>query len=160
VRIYDTETLALARVVGVGTRPFGLGFAPDGRLFVGNVGSDDVTVIDAPSGEVLATLPVGERPYGVGFAAGRAFVTNQYASTVTVLGLDDLSVLATIDVGEYPEGIAATGDGHVAVANWFDNSLSLIDARTLEVTATYETCDGPRAFGAFILPGNPPGDLP
>ncbi|WP_089962503.1 Vgb family protein [Salipiger thiooxidans] len=160
VRIYHTETLTVARVVGVGTRPFGLGFAPDGRLFVGNVGSNDVTVLDAPLGEVLATLPVGDRPYGVGFAAGRAFVTNQYASTVTVFDLGDLSALATIDVGEYPEGIAATGDGHVAVANWFDNSLSLIDARTLEVTATYETCDGPRAFGAFILPGNPPGVLP
>nr|WP_274705615.1 YncE family protein [Salipiger pentaromativorans] len=156
VRFYDAATLTLRHTTRVGTRPFGLGFAPDGRLFVGNVGSNDVTVIDPASGEVLATLPVGERPYGVGFAAGRAFVTNQYADTVSVIALDDLSPVGVIEVGEYPEGIAATSDGHIAVANWFDNTLSLIDAETLEVVASYGTADGPRAFGAFILHGDLP----
>lgn len=156
VTLYDTETLAPLHEVSVGTRPFGLGFAPDGRLFAGNVGSNDVTVIDPASGEVLATVPVGERPYGVAFAAGRAFVTNQYANTVSVLSLDDLSTVATVEVGEYPEGVAATSDGRIAVANWFDNTLSLIDAETLEVTASLDTADGPRAFGAFILTGDLP----
>ena len=106
--------------------------------------------------EVLATVPVGKRPYGVAFAAGRAFVTNQYANTVSVLSLDDLSTVATVEVGEYPEGVAATSDGRIAVANWFDNTLSLIDAETLEVTASLDTADGPRAFGAFILTGDLP----
>lgn len=151
VSLYDAETLALQRVVAVGTRPFGLGFAPDGRLFVGNVGSNDVTVIAPQPGRVLATIPVGERPYGVAFARSRAFVTNQYENTVSVIALDDLSAVATLEVGEYPEGIAATGDGRIAVANWFDNTLSLIDARTLETVAALDTADGPRAFGAFIL---------
>lgn len=151
ISLYDAETLALARTVPVGTRPFGLGFAPDGRLFVGNVGSNDVTVIDPASGEVLATLHVGDRPYGVAFAAGRAFVSNQYAGTVSVIALDTLEPLAELAVGEYPEGIAATSDGRIAVANWFDNTLSLIDARSLEVVADLATADGPRAFGDFIL---------
>ncbi|AWI86397.1 hypothetical protein CEW88_21770 (plasmid) [Alloyangia pacifica] len=151
VSVYDAETMTLARRVPVGTRPFGLGFAPDGRLFVGNVGSNDVTVIDPTSGARLATLAVGDRPYGVAFAAGRAFVSNQYAGTVSVIALDTLEPLAELAVGDYPEGIAATSDGRIAVANWFDNTLSLIDARSLEVVAELDTADGPRAFGAFIL---------
>lgn len=152
VSVFDAETLALLHRVPVGTRPFGLRFAPDGRLFVGNVGSDDVSVIDPVAGEVLATVAVGARPYGVAFAKGRAFVTNQYADTLSVIDLVSLDAVATLDTGEYPEGIDASRDGaQIVVANWFDNTVTIFDAETLSVVHTIETCDGPRAFGAFVL---------
>lgn len=155
VSVFDAETLELHTQVGVGTRPFGLGFGPQGRLFVGNVGSNDVTVIDPSSGAPLATVPVGERPYGVAFAKGRAFVSNQYEDSVSVIALDTLTPTARIDVGEYPEGIAATADGtRIVVANWFDNTISVIDAETLSVLKDHDTGDGPRAFGAFLLGGD------
>lgn len=149
--IFDAETLEPLRVIPVGERPFGLTFAPDGRLFAGNVGTNDVSVVDAESGETLATAPVGERPYGVAFAKGRAFVTNQYANTVSVLSLDTLEEIAVIEVGEYPEGIdAAASGGLIITANWFDNTISIIDPERMTVTDTVETCDGPRAFGRFL----------
>lgn len=152
VSVFDLATLAPHAAIRVGTRPFGLGFAPDGRLFVGNVGSDDVTVLD-PAGGVLATVPVGARPYGVAFARGRAFVTNQYADTVSVIDLATLAPVAEIAVGEYPEGIDVTSDGAtVVVANWFSNTVSLIDPERLTVTGEIATGDGPRAFGRFIAP--------
>ncbi|WP_372833434.1 YVTN family beta-propeller repeat protein [Puniceibacterium confluentis] len=155
VSIYALEGLTLHRRPTVGTRPFGLRFAPDGRLFVANVGTNDVTVIDPQSGETLATVPVGERPYGVAFARGRAFVTNQYADTVSVIDLAGLAVIETLDVGEYPEGIDTTSDGTtVVVANWFSNTVSLIDAATMTVVGEIETADGPRAFGTFIQQRN------
>ena len=154
VSLFSTDTLALRRTVPVGTRPFGLRFAPDGRLFVGNVGSNDVTVVDPEAGAVSATVPVGERPYGIAFAAGRAFVTNQYEDTVTVLSLDDLSEVAVIDVGEYPEGIDTTPDGrHIVLANWFENTVTVIDPTALSVLRTIGTADGPRAFGTFVSEG-------
>nr|WP_138465325.1 YncE family protein [Poseidonocella sp. HB161398] len=153
VSVFDLGTLALLHRIPVGTRPFGLGFAPDGRLFAGNVGSNDVTVMDPREGTVIATLPVGERPYGVAFAAGRAFVTNQYADSVSVIDLATLDPVATIEVGEYPEGIDTAG-GMVVVANWFENTVTLIDAATLEVAGAIGTADGPRAFGQFILEGS------
>ncbi len=68
-------------------------------------------VIDIVSSTVIATIPVGERPYAISFAAGSGFATNQYADTVSVFDLDDLTVTQTIDVGEYPEGIDATECG-------------------------------------------------
>lgn len=152
---FDPGDPGLRHRLSVGTRPFGLTFAPDGRLFVGNVGSDDVTVLDAHSGETLATLPVGARPYGIAFAMGRAFVTNQYADTVSVIDLTTLAPAGLINVGEYPEGIDVTGDdATLVVANWFSNNVSLIDAQSLKVIAEIETGDGPRAFGTFIQQRN------
>lgn len=152
VSIFDAETLELLHSVDVGSRPFGLRFAPDGRLFVGNVGSDDITVVDPAEGVTRATVAVGARPYGVAFAQGRAFVTNQHADTLSVIDLASLTTVATLDTGEYPEGIDTSSDGQqVVVANWFDNSVTIFDAASLSVVNTIETCDGPRAFGTFIL---------
>ncbi|MEM9577885.1 MAG: cytochrome D1 domain-containing protein [Pseudomonadota bacterium] len=150
--VFDAETLELLHRISVGTRPFGLSFGPDGRLYVANVGSHDVTVADPQTGEHIATVPVGERPYGVSFAKGRAFVTNQYAGTISVIDTETLEMLKTLTVGEYPEGIDTTQDGkRVVLANWFDNTVTVVDAETLSVIETIETCDGPRAFGSFIL---------
>ncbi|MGY9050319.1 MAG: YncE family protein, partial [Rhodobacterales bacterium] len=155
VSIFDLATLDLHLRPTVGARPFGLRFAPDGRLFVANVGTNDMTVLDPVSGEVLGTVKTGERPYGVAFALGRAFVTNQYGVSVRVIVLATLETITTIDVGEYPEGIDTTSDGAtIVVANWFSNTVSLIDAATLEVVGEIETADGPRAFGTFIQQRN------
>lgn len=154
VSIFDAGTLGLLYRVPVGERPFGLRFAPDGRLFVANVGTNDLSIVDAALGRITATVPVGDRPYGVAFASGRAFVTNQYEDTVSVIALDGLTDEGKIDVGEYPEGIDATADGSaVAVANWFDNTITVIDAHSLSVLRQADTCDGPRAFGRFLLGG-------
>lgn len=150
VTLFDLQDGMARRSVGVGVRPFGLAFAPDGRLFVANVGSNDVTVIAPQTGAVLGRVAVGARPYGVAFAAGRAFVSNQYADTVSVIDLATLAPLAEIAVGEYPEGIDTTADGRIVVANWFSNRVTVIDAETLTITAEIETADGPRAFGRFI----------
>ena len=73
--------------------------------------------------------------------------------TVTVFDADSFDVIGKIDSGEYPEGIATMSDGQrVVVANWFSNTISVIDAGTLTVVEEIEVGDGPRAFGAFILP--------
>ncbi|WP_236549834.1 YncE family protein [Profundibacterium mesophilum] len=152
VSLFDIGGSAPRRSIPVGSRPFGLAFDPRDRLFVANVGSDDVSVIDPRDGTQLALVPVGARPYGIAFAQGRAFVTNQYAGTLSVIDLETLEVSHTLEVGEYPEGVAVAGsDGPLVVANWFSNTVTLIDPRTLETLGEVETGDGPRAFGRFII---------
>ncbi|NOR31599.1 MAG: beta-propeller fold lactonase family protein [Sulfitobacter sp.] len=151
VSVFDANNLTLHRRIDVGSRPFGLRFAPDGRLFVANVGSNDVTVIGPQMDKTVATFAVGERPYGVAFAQGRAFVTNQYADTVSVVDTSTFQTIATLPSGEYPEGIDTSTDSQsIIVANWFDNSVTIFDAVTLSVIKEIETCDGPRAFGEFV----------
>lgn len=142
----------LHRQIRVGTRPFAVSFDADGRVYAANVGSNDVTVADPNSGEIITTLPVGTRPYGVAFAAGRIFVTNQYADTLSVFDHASFAPVATLDTGEYPEGINSFDNGSkLIVANWFSNTATVFDAITLETLTEIETGDGPRAFGLFIL---------
>ncbi len=70
---------------------------------------------------------------------------------MTVFDLDGRAPIAEIAVGEYPEGIEASRDGaRLYVANWFSNTLSVIDAATLDVAREIPVGDGPRAFGDFI----------
>lgn len=156
ITIFDAETLAAHASVTVGLRPFAVTFGPDGRIFTADVGSDSLTVVDPATAKILATIPTGARPYGVAFAGGKGFVSNQYADTVTVFDLATLTPSDLIDVGEYPEGIGATTDGSViVVANWFSNSVSLIDSTSHEIIGEIATGDGPRAFGTFIAAASP-----
>jgi YVTN family beta-propeller protein len=65
-----------------------------------------------------------------------------------------LEVIATVAVGEYPEGISRhPDDHHVYVANWFDNSVSVVNAESLKVEKTIRSGNGSRAFGEFMPQG-------
>lgn len=152
VSLFDADTLEIVARVKTGERPYGLRFHEDGRLFVGNVGTNDVSVVDPLAAAVVGTIPVGERPYGIAFSGGYGFATNQYANTLSLFDLETLLPVSEIDTDEYPEGIDTTSDGHIVIANWFDNTIQVIDPQTQSIIATYPTADGPRAFGRFIRP--------
>ena len=160
ISIFDLDSMTLKARIDVGVRPFGLNLDPQGRLHVANVGTDTVTVVDPITAEVLGTVSVGARPYGVAFAGGKAFTTDQYADTVSIYSLETLEPLGKIDVGEYPEGIGTAINGELLVStNWFSNTVSLIDPHEQVVLGEIETGDGPRAFGHFILE-TPTGERP
>jgi YVTN family beta-propeller protein len=110
-----------------------------------------VSVNDIKSRKLMATVPVGGRPYAVALAGSRSIVTNQYAGTVSVIDTEALKVVKTLPVGDPPEGIAADPAGaFVYVACWFDNVLQRIDAAALTLTGEAAVGDGPRAFGLFL----------
>src|SRR5215470_13181767 len=48
--------------------------SPATEIYVSNEASDDVTVIDAKSERVIATIPVGKRPRGIQASADGRFV--------------------------------------------------------------------------------------
>src|SRR3712207_8566753 len=59
--------------------------------------------IDLAERKVVATVPVGDRPYAVALAGGRGFVTDQYASTVTVFDAATHEVVRKVSVGRSEE---------------------------------------------------------
>ena len=66
------------------------------------------------------------------------------------------TVTATITVGTQPWGLAVTPDGSkVYVANFEDDTASVIDTATNAVTATIRVGRTPIAFGVFIQPQKP-----
>ena len=151
VSVVDAKARRETTVIPVGQHPFGITLdAAAGRAYTANVTGDDVSVLDLAARREIGRVQTGRRPYVIALAQGRGFVTDQYAGSVTAFDLATLKPIADIDVGDHPEGIAADEDGRLYVANWGDNTLSVLDARTLKVIKTIPTGNGPRSFGTFL----------
>lgn len=150
VSLFDSRTGRLIRrIETAGEHPFAIIFHA-GRIWTADVKSNTVSVIDPLNGQLVGQIETGSHPYGIAFVGARGFITNQYASTLTVFDPDSLEVLDEVEVGDYPEGIAPLPDGSgVMVANWDSDTVTIVNAKTLEITAEIEMPAGPRAFGQF-----------
>jgi YVTN family beta-propeller protein len=108
--------------IEVGSHPGDLAYAPDGRLFVANAGSNSVSVITA--GKVTETImtslspqdPVGSTPDSLAVSAdGKLlYVANADNNDVAIIDIarkDNSSVLGFIPTGWYPSAVAITSDG-------------------------------------------------
>ena len=102
-----------------------------GTVYVANDGDDTVSVIDAASGTVTATIPVGAVPSAVAVdpAAGTVYVANYFGNTVSVIDAATRTVTATIPVGTSPGAVAVNPATHTAyVVNAGDSTVSVISA--------------------------------
>jgi YVTN family beta-propeller protein len=62
----DLSSDSVVATVKVGTRPWGIGLTSDGRkLYTANGPSNDVTVLDTRTMQVLKKVPAGELPWGI-----------------------------------------------------------------------------------------------
>ncbi len=150
--LVDLPKGAEIAVVKVGAHPFGIALDPAGtRVFAADVESDDVAVVDLVQRRLVTRIPTGRRPYVVAIAGNRGFVTNELAGTLTAFDLTSLAVVGTISVGAFPEGIEASRDGQsLYVANWMDDTVSVVGVAQLKSTAEISVGDSPRAFGTFL----------
>jgi YVTN family beta-propeller protein len=145
--------------ISVGIQPHGVAITPDNRhVFVTNDGSNDVSVIEVASLEVVSTVPgVGIAPHMVAISPDgkEAWVGNVGGGDVSIvdveLAIDDPSravVCVTpggvgaecrISTGAGTEGVDFTHDGNGAV-----NSISVIDVSSRAVVDTLFVPGGPR----------------
>jgi len=107
--------------------------------YVTNGGNNTVSVIDAATNTVTATIPVGNGPGAVAVTpnGADAYVTNVTDNTVSVIDVASNTVVAVIPVGNRPTGVAVTPNGaDVYVANSGDNTVSVIATASNTVVAT------------------------
>jgi YVTN family beta-propeller protein len=125
------------RTIAVGRIPTAVDVdARTRRVFVANLGSTTVSMLDAASGAVLATISVLPHPSALAVAttAGRVFVVSDYVTPdgtgrVSVLDAPSGRWLRTVAVGRGPHTLAVhEGTGRVFVTNQVDASVSLLDA--------------------------------
>lgn len=123
-------------------------------VYVVNVGSNDVSVIDPAARAVVATIAVGAQPNGVAVTPDgqRVYVSNFRDDSVSVIDAAARAVLATAGVGDGPVGIAVAPDGRRAyVANRQSSTVSVIDTATNAVLATVAGV-GPGSNGIALTP--------
>jgi YVTN family beta-propeller protein len=103
-------------------QPFGVAISPDSsRMYVTAAGSEAVLVIDVP--RLLNFVNAHPRP-----------TTGSHASD---LSASSNYVITRIPVGQNPRGLVLSADGRrLLVANRLDDTISVIDTRTLKVAST------------------------
>jgi YVTN family beta-propeller protein len=116
------------------SQPFGLVIAPDGsRLYVSLGGSESVLAIDVP--RLLHFVHSRPRP-----------ASGSFSSDLSASGS---YVIARIPVGHNPRGLALSSDGRrLFVANRLDDTLSVVDTKTLSVARTI-ALEGPKTISAL-----------
>ncbi|MGD2081235.1 MAG: YncE family protein [Nitrospirota bacterium] len=124
-------------------------------LFVSNENSDNVTVINRQSDEVVATVKTGRSPRGIATGLSRdnqrVYVANSGSGSITVIDPSTNRVESEIPVrfGRNPEGIAVAkleDDRElIYVANYVSDNVSVLDADTYDEIEDARVGRGPIA---------------
>jgi YVTN family beta-propeller protein len=114
---------------------------------VGGSAPTDVVAFDTGSGQPVARIPVEMSPYELMLSQGarRLFVSNWSSNSVSVIDTAANRVVNTIRVGANPNDMALAPDGRLFVACSADNTVWVIDTRTLAVTEHISTTMTPQA---------------
>jgi YVTN family beta-propeller protein len=146
VAVIDAHAHEILTEIPVGSIPYLLEATPDGRLlYVANFGSNDVTVIDLATNDVMETVDVaadgGMGPYGVAITPDGAFayISNFTSDNVSVIEVASNTVVATINVENVGTGIAMAPDGQHVYVTGGDTVTSVIETASNTVVGIITT---------------------
>lgn len=105
-----------------------------GKLYVCNEGGHEVWVVDPETWKREQTIPVGNHPHSVAVGNDPRFVyvSNWGARTVSVVDTQTHRRIRDINVGIRPNDMALAPDGRLFVACAGDNTVQVIQTKTLE----------------------------
>jgi YVTN family beta-propeller protein len=154
VQVVDGKTGKLAGTISGTSGVHGIALAPEfDKGFTSDGRSNCVTVFSLKTLTVLSRVPVtGTNPDAILYDAfsRQVFVFNGRTSNATVINAKDDTVVATIPLAGKPEFGVSDGNGTVYV-NIEDKSLvSVIDAKTLKVTAKWPLAPGEEPSGIAL----------
>lgn len=149
VAFIDRETAGV-RVVHSGDGAEGLDLSPDGsELWVANRAENTVSVLDAETGERIATIPVqGDFPVKLRFApdGSEVWVTNNRSNALAVISATTRSLLRLVDLPTQPLGIGFSSDA----------STVLVSAPRLDQLLVLDRASG-RLLERIEVGGSPDG---
>jgi len=150
---------AIPSTLIIGPHPQALGVNSRlGRLYVGDITTNMITVYDEATGHILAIIPVAElpvQPLRVDEATGRVYVVCSNGQELDVIDGNSNKVIARVPTGSFPEGVAyntATGRIYVANEGQKDNAfpnnnisttITVIDGQTFAVLGTLKVGSSP-----------------
>jgi DNA-binding beta-propeller fold protein YncE len=138
--IFDLKNLKTLGKVRTGLRPDAIVYDPlSHRVFTMNVGSSDITAIDAAQGTVVGTVALHGRPeVGVVDGTGRMYVNLEDSSAVAVVDTRTLALLARwpLSPGSEPTGLALDPQHHRLFAGCANQLMVVMNAETGDVIST------------------------
>jgi YVTN family beta-propeller protein len=142
ITMFDLKTLAtLKQFKSTGSNPDAIEYdAGTKRVYVGNHGSGDVTVIDPVSGDIVGTVKFGEgKLEGLAFdGRGQGFVNAEDKSSIFVFDLKTLQPKAKWSVApaEGGTGLAIDAAHHRLFSACANNKVAVVDSDSGKVVAT------------------------
>jgi YVTN family beta-propeller protein len=103
------------------------------RVFVANIISGNVTVVDLELAQAIVNIETGEGSEGIAISpdGGEVWVTNRAADTVSIIDPVALEVVETLACASFPIRIKFTPDGaHVLISNARSGDVAVFDAVT------------------------------
>jgi YVTN family beta-propeller protein len=146
VQVVDIPSAAPAATFPVDAAPRAL-CDVQGKLYVTLVGSSDVQVLDAASGQKLGMITTQGSPHDVRPTLDLAEVltVSQTAGELDFIDPQTSTIAAQVATGTMPHWIALSRDGAAAyVTNEGDNNLVVVDLKARAVTKTIAVGKAPR----------------
>jgi YVTN family beta-propeller protein len=147
----------------------GIAISPkSGDLYICNEGNQEVLRVASATLKVTATIAVGEHPHSCIFGADQRhlYVSNWGSRNVSVVDTETGRKVRDIEVGRRPNEMALSPDGRLFVACSGDNTVHVIQTRSLEAEraasdASRRLDESSREIIATSLyPNSPEGSTP
>ena len=150
IAFIDLDTFKVSKNVAAGDMPMRTVLQPDEKyLWVGNDAESGkkggVTVIEAATGKIVATIETGAGHHEIGFSGDSrsAFVSNRESGTVTVIDIGSLETVDVVNTGPVPISIAYSPlSKAVYIADGQSGIVTVIDAERREVVSRVEAKPG------------------
>jgi DNA-binding beta-propeller fold protein YncE len=140
VSIFDLKTYQVIGRAQAGKNPDAIVYdRATKRVFTMNGLSRDSTAIDAVTGNVLATIPLGGKPeFAVADGAGHVYVNLEDKSQIQQIDSKALVVTATwpLAPGESPSGLAIDAGHRRLFAGCHNKMMAVVDADSGKVVAS------------------------
>jgi YVTN family beta-propeller protein len=101
------------------------------RIYVANIRSGNMSVIDVEQGKAIATIETGRGAEGIDIApdGSEVWVSNRAVDTVSIVDTEKLEVVSTLPCAAFPIRVKFTPDGkHVLVSNARSGDVAVFDA--------------------------------
>jgi len=131
---YDSRGPETLQRVAIGGDPRGVAVDPErGRIYVANSWTNDLSVIDASTFQVIATIAVGLRPLAVAVGEdGIVYVSNADSDNVAVIDGRNGRLQKVIPLSPLPGSMAvSSATGRLYVPNASANSVLMIENHRL-----------------------------
>ena len=128
----------------------------DGKLYITNRISNDVTVVSTATSHMLGIVPVGNHPSHIAADLVRKeiYVTNERSNDLNIISVADDRVVGTIAVNRSPTGIAV-GKDKLYIFNEGSNNISIVSPSSRKVVGTVTLAASPKrgmvGFGGRIF---------
>ena len=154
ISVIDGKTNTVIKYVQVGVSPVQVVVNPNtDMIYVANKDGNTISVIDGKTNRLNNTVPVGKSPVNIAVDqdTNMIYVANKGDNMVSVIngklwekhslgiGVDSLPMnhIKNVKVGTGPDGIAVDPyTNMIYVANYGDNTMSVIDGKTNSVVKT------------------------